>query len=383
MSHLTAGEHRSPRVTVVGHPFAPIGRGEDARSLARALGSQCIPYEVMDIYGMPTGDGGLRQEFGPHLVERGTGDVCVFVINGDEVEATLERVGERLPTSSLRVVWPAWELSLYPEPWARHLDGFDEVWVNTTFIQNALATATRRRVLVMAPGNGIVLPYVVGRRHFGIPESAFVFLFAFDFRSYIERKNPAAVLDAFMSLVRKSPFCDVALVVKCAGGEAQPRMRAEFLARVDEARGACGAGRSIQLVEGELVDAEVKNLVRNCDCFVSLHRSEGFGRLLAEAMLLGKPVIATGYSGNLDFMNQSNSCLVAHRLVPVAEEAYPYWQGQVWAEPDVGHATWWMGRLASDWRLCLNLGQTARMEIRTRFSFRAAGVRYWTRLREA
>jgi glycosyltransferase involved in cell wall biosynthesis len=373
------GDHPSG-VTVVGHPFAPIGRGEDARSLARALGTLHVPFELMDIYGMPTSDAGLKQEFSGRLVDRGTGDVCVLVINGDEVEPALERMGDRLPRG-LRVVWPAWELSVYPKPWARLLEQFDEVWVYSRFVQDALAPAVRRPVRVMSPGNGVILPWLAGRRHFAIPETAFVFLFAFDFRAYLDRKNPAAVLDAFVSLVRKRPVEDVALVVKCSGGEARPQAREEFLALVEQARADCG--RSVQLVEGELDDAEVKNLVRECDCFVSLHRSEGFGRLLAEAMLLGKPVIATNYSGNLEFMNESNSCLVGQRLVPVAEGAYPYWAGQVWAEPDVENATWWMEKLVGDWRLCRTLGQAGRAEIRTKFSFRAAGVRYWKRLQEA
>jgi glycosyltransferase involved in cell wall biosynthesis len=381
---MAAGTARQRRlkVTVVGHPFAPIGRGEDARSLARALRSLCVPHEIVDIYGMPTTDAGLKQELGGSLVDRASGDVCVFVVNGDEVEPTLQRTSGRLPARGLRIVWPAWELGRYPAPWARLLEQFDEVWVYGSFVREALAGAVQRDVRAMPPGNGVVLPYLLGRRHFAIPESAFVFLFAFDFRAYLERKNPKAVLDAFASLVEKRRSRDIVLVVKCTGGEARPQMRAEFLTRIGEARDRCGGDRFVQLVERELHDAEVKNLIRTCDCFVSLHRSEGFGRLIAEAMLLGKPVVATGYSGNLEFMDDSNSCLVSHRLVAVGEGAYPYWEGQVWAEPDVDHATWWMDRLAGDWRLCRRLGDAARTRIRTTFSFRAAGVRYWTRLDE-
>jgi glycosyltransferase involved in cell wall biosynthesis len=380
---LGIAEQRRLKVTVVGHPFAPIGRGEDARSLARALRSLHVAHEILDVYAMPTTDVGLRQEFGQHLVDRASGDVCVFVVNGDEIESALQRTSGRLPTNGLRVVWPAWELGLYPAPWARLLDQFDEAWVYGSFVREALARAVRRPVLAMPPGNGVILPYLLGRRHFGIPEGAFVFLFAFDFRGYLERKNPKAVLDAFASLVQKRPSQDLVLVVKCSGGEARPEMRAEFLARLAETRARCGGDRFVPLVERELHDAEVKNLVRTCDCFVSLHRSEGFGRLIAEAMLLGKPVIATGYSGNLEYMDDSNSCLVSHRLVAVGEGAYPYWEGQVWAEPDTDHAAWWMDRLAGDWRTSRRLGEAARTTIRTRFSFRAAGVRYWMRLRQA
>jgi glycosyltransferase involved in cell wall biosynthesis len=374
-------ESHLPQVTVVGHPFAPIGRGEDARSMARALRNLRVPFDVVDVYGGPVTDPGYRAEFGGHLVERGGGDVSVFVLNGDEIQPALERLGGRLPDGGLRVAWPAWELSQYPAEWARLLERFDEVWVYSRFVRDAIAPAVRRPVRVMPPGNEVFFPHLLGRRHFGIPESAFALLFAFDFRSYVERKNPLAVLEAFLRLARRRPADDLCLVVKAAGRDARTAAHAEFLESLRQARSECG-DRSVRLIEGELPDAAVKNLVRSCDCFVSLHRSEGFGRLLAEAMLMGKPVISTAYSGNLDFTTDANSCLVSHRLVPVPEGAYPFWRGQVWAEPDVDHAVWWMERLVGDWRLRARIGQAARTEIQTRLSTRAAGVRYLARLRE-
>jgi glycosyltransferase involved in cell wall biosynthesis len=124
-----------------------------------------------------------------------------------------------------------------------------------------------------------------------------------------------------------------------------------------------------------LTDDEMKNLVRCCDCYVSLHRSEGFGRGPAEAMVLGKPVIATRWSGNLDFMNDNNSILVDCALTPVAPEAYPYWQGQHWAEPDVEQAAASMVDLLDEPEKGLAIGRRASLEMRREFSYRAIGVR--------
>src|SRR5512136_3068638 len=89
-------------------------------------------------------------------------------------------------------------------------------------------------------------------------------------------------------------------------------------------------------------DNEMRNLIRCCDCFVSLHRSEGFGLGMAEAMYMGKPVIATAYSGNLAFMNESISCLVDYKLIPVEEGQYPFPKGQVWADPDLDQAAYFV-----------------------------------------
>ena len=124
----------------------------------------------------------------------------------------------------------------------------------------------------------------------------------------------------------------------------------------------------------------MKNLVRCCDCFVSLHRSEGFGRGMAEAMYLGKPVIGTGYSGNLDFMNEENACLVRYKLKDVEEGQYPYGEGQVWAEPDMDHAMYLMQKLLADRDYGRKLGSVASRHMRQFFSYRAIGLRYQGRI---
>ncbi len=136
------------------------------------------------------------------------------------------------------------------------------------------------------------------------------------------------------------------------------------------------------IIDKILTDNEMKNLVRCCDCFVSLHRSEGYGRGLAEAMFLGKPVVATGYSGNLDFMDETNSCLVRYSLIDVEEGQYPYAKGQVWAEPDIDHAVYYMLKLLDDRGYGRKLGEIASRHIRTYFSYRAIGLRYKNRLEE-
>jgi glycosyltransferase involved in cell wall biosynthesis len=129
-----------------------------------------------------------------------------------------------------------------------------------------------------------------------------------------------------------------------------------------------------------LTDRETKSLIKLCDCFLSLHRSEGFGRGLAEAMYLGKPVIATGYSGNLDFTNEHNSCLVDYRLIPVRDHEYPFASGQKWADPDIEHAVWFMKRVVNEPQYAQTLGRHAAGFIKTYHSPSAVGAKYRARL---
>jgi glycosyltransferase involved in cell wall biosynthesis len=171
------------------------------------------------------------------------------------------------------------------------------------------------------------------------------------------------------------------LVVKMSGADACPEAAEVIRARLTAQTANLGLGR-VTVIERDLTDRETKELVRCCDCFISLHRSEGFGRFLAEAMLLGRPVIATAYSGNLEFMTPEVSCLVDYRLVPVAPGAYPFWEDQVWAEPDVEEAVAWMIRLVDDPAWGRRLGQRASAHIRSHFSYRAVGLQYLERLRQ-
>ena len=178
----------------------------------------------------------------------------------------------------------------------------------------------------------IHLKSFLGRRHFQIPESSFTFLFFFDLTSYIERKNPFAVFEAFDRVCSLRPGSDLCLVIKLKGGEMKAEHQDIFSDYVARLKGR------LVIIDKLLTDNEIKNLVRCCDCFLSLHRSEGFGLGLITAMFLGKPAVATAYSANLDFMNESNSCLVRYELCAVPNGAYPFGEGQVWADPKIDDA---------------------------------------------
>jgi len=171
------------------------------------------------------------------------------------------------------------------------------------------------------------------RRQFGLPARKFLFLYLFDANSWWSRKNPAAILKAFQRAFPDSDQ-DVGLVFKVSHSGPQDRRYREFMAR-------CASDQRVHVLSGVLERPDVLGLMDVCDAYVSLHRSEGFGRTLAEALLLGKPVVGTDFSGNTDFLNESNGFPVAYRQKRVKSGDYAFIaeaDGATWAEPSVEDA---------------------------------------------
>jgi len=183
-----------------------------------------------------------------------------------------------------------------------------------------------------------------------------------------------AAVECFRRLLSVRPFTPACLVLKVNGIDVAPDHVREFLASLGDAKGR------ITVLAETMEENEVFNLIRCCDAFVSLHRSEGYGLAIGEAMFLGLPVIATSYSGNMDFMTPENSMHVGYRLVPVPPGAYPHGEGQHWAEPDLDGATEHMTGLLDNPAAGRTLGRQASQAARTNFSCRAAGLRYARRL---
>ena len=369
---MTASE-----VTIVGYPFLPIGMGEHTRSTVRAFQAAGVAPRLVDVapHGVPP-DPDLERDFRPLTADGlGTG-VNLFCVNGDEAGRVIEKLGRGAFKRSYNIIYPAWELARYPAEWAKVVGEFDEVWAPSEFIREAIAGAVAKPVTTIPLAVDLKLSAFLGRRHYGIPEDAFVVLFFFDFSSFAERKNPTAVLEAFEQVARRRPEARLHCVIKSRGGQDFDSVRADFEARV------VALGPRAQAIYGDFSDNAIKNLIRVCDVFVSLHRSEGFGRGMAEAMAMGRPAIATGYSGNVDYMAPGTSLLVDYQLIPVAPGAYPRGEGQVWADASPAHAAELIEQLLDDPAEARAMGARGRAHIAAHFSTRAVGARYVARLRE-
>jgi len=204
------------------------------------------------------------------------------------------------------------------------------------------------------------------RAELGIPPGAFLFFFAFDALSVPERKNPEGLLAAFGLAVRDSPV-PLHLLLKVRGAEVEPGL-GERLERL-------AAGLPVTLLHQTLARRELTALTAACDAYVSLHRSEGLGLPLIEALYLGKPVIATGYGGVTDFLDAETGWPVRSSPVALARPAGPYPRGAVWAEPDVEHAAACMVEVASDPAAAAERAAAGCRRVRELYAPAAAGRR--------
>ncbi len=342
-------------VNLVGYLNAELGIGEVARKLMDGFDRAGIEFSTI------TYDRTLnRQE---HQVDERSPqqapfDMNVICVNADQLPIFREDVGPAFFEQRYSVgVW-FWEASSFPPAFRNAFKLVDEVWAATSFVRDALAAATSKPVRIVPLPLEVPVAEPLARGQLGLPDS-FMFLFSFDLFSVFERKNPLGVVDAFTRAFAdgEGPI----LVLKCINGE-------HDLESLERLRFALAERADIYLLE-EYLAPEIKNaLMAGCDCYVSLHRSEGFGLTMAEAMAYGKPVIATNYSGNVDFMHEGNSHLVPFELVPIPKGCDPYPPGAEWADPDIDAAAAAMRRVFDDPIAAHELGERARDDILERFS---------------
>jgi glycosyltransferase involved in cell wall biosynthesis len=344
-------------VNVVGYLHAEDGVGGVARSVVDVLERLRSPMSLR-----PCTVTSSRQaaELDPRAVALDvTFDTTITCVNADQAPLLAEQMGERLPIASTNIgVW-AWEVDVFPQWMARSAALVDEIWVYSRHAADAIAAAVDVPVRVFSPP--IPTPAAadtVDRAVLGLSDD-FTFLFCFDFGSGFERKNPLAVIEAFRRAF--APGEGPRLVIKSVRRGAAPHAWARLLTAADDRD-------DITLRDGYEPAARQRALMAACDCYVSLHRSEGYGLTMAEAMAAGRPVIGTGYSGNLEFMNADNAILVPYELARVPFGCRPYPPTACWAEPDLDAAAHAMRTVASDPRAAAELGSTAQAYIADGFS---------------
>ena len=360
-------------VNLIGYVFGQLGIGEDVRMAGRALLAAGVPITMLNFSpgaDVPQND----QTMAAHVSEDGQFAFNFFCMTAEENGRYYAERGRSQIMDRYNIGYWPWELSRWPDKWKMLLDLVDEVWVSTQHTYNALVPVCSKplHVMPMAVELGSVRRFTSrkqARKHFCLPERAKLFCFSFDLKSSIDRKNPQACVDAFLSAFPKEIFSSetVGLVIKIHKPTKPNRTwnQLKQLAAVDN---------RIHIIENTLPRPDLLALYKACDCFVSLHRAEGFGRGLAEALQLGLHVIATGYSGNVDFCQSPNADLINYRLIKLKKRQYPHSEGQVWADPDINHAAELMRRFALTKRA--NRNKLAWPE----FSANAVGQRYKARL---
>jgi glycosyltransferase involved in cell wall biosynthesis len=267
-------------------------------------------------------------------------------------------------------VW-GWETNSIPARWAPAFQFVDEIWVYSQFVAENLAAVTDTPVIALPPP--VRAPETAAAPiRLDVPDG-FLFLFVFDYSSTIQRKNPVGLINAFKRAF--PPGEGPQLLIKTINGPLLPLSDEEVLWAAE--------GRpDIHVIDRSLTFEERNSLIQGCDCYVSLHRAEGFGLTLAEAMAIGKPVIGTAYSGNVDFMTDRNSYLVDYELMRVGTDCQIYPADGEWAEPSVEHAAELMRRVYEHPDEAAHLGEQACRDISERLSPERTGAMMTRRLQE-
>lgn len=323
-------------VNLIGMFGQDSGLGQSCRLVAKEVMRTDVPVNMINHFNysfLPQ----TNQELEKYYSVDFSNGINVFHVNMQELFMTYFQLGKEKWDKHYNIAFWLWEMQEFPEEWVPMINQLDEIWTPAEFVSNAVRRVTDKPVYT--------IPYAVeapsderyDRDYFHLPKDKFLFLMLFDSNSITERKNPMGVIQAFKKAFPKGDDL-VGLVVKI--GNAREH-------EIEEVRAAL-EGYNVYFVEGMLDKVVVNSLIRCVDVYVSLHRAEGFGLVLAEAMLLKTATIATNYSANTEFQSKDTSCLVDYKLIPVGKDIYPYKKEYLWADPDVAQAAEYMKKLYDD-----------------------------------
>lgn len=357
-------------INIVGYVSGNLGLGVATRNTIRMLEGLGVPMALTDVdpggkrIGHDTTYTPLPRD--AVAAERTPYEITVFHMNAPGLADQLWMHPSWSQLDRITACVPFWELPVLPPSWLPVLEAMDIILAPTRFVEAAVRAALPDTACVYYRQTVFVPPHVAADRgKWGIPEDATAFVSSFDISSDIERKNPEAVIEAFGRAFPDDE--DVCLVLKV---NSSAEARALFADRLEALLAAAAADPRIVLVDRVLGYDEVLSLYASSDVLVSLHRSEGLGLSLMEAMTLGKPVVTTAWSGNMDFTTAQNSCLVGYDFVPVVSHHPSYsadiiGPGVEWADPHVDEAAAYMRRLYEDPELRRRLGEQAQRDMET------------------
>ena len=355
---------------IVGYVRSELGVGESARLCAAAAEAAHIPFAMVD-FTAGCSSRADDDRWAHRISSDNPHPINLIHVNADQIPVVHAQLGQSFFDNHYNIGFWHWELPELPDEWLGSFALLNEVWVPSRFVAEAVSAKSPVPVVRMPHAVAFDPPRGASRGQFGLPGDDFLFLTMYDIHSVQERKNPEAVIEAFQRAFPEGR--GAGLVVKVMNRTSEPK---PFERLQERLRGVSG----VHVIAKTLAREDVYALESVCDCFVSLHRSEGFGLGLAESMYLGKPVIGTDWSANTDFMSEENSCPVRYELVHIERDAGPYRAGQIWANPDVEHAAWHMRRLVEDDELRERIAAAGQQTIRSEYSPAAVGQRYRKRL---
>ena len=320
-------------VNLIGFAFAEMGIAEDLRMAVAACEAVDIPYRIVNINlaNLRQRDFELQEQVSqaskksPYAINL----FCMPIF--DVVERIFLKMGPDLFSGHYNIAWAPWELSVWPKAWKKSFHLFDEIWAGSPFAHEMYRKATIKPSTMVPLAVSVERLGRYTRKQFSLPAKTFLYLYIFDFNSHLSRKNPMAAISGFQKAFSVKSKDKVGLVLKVMHAKSDDPHWLEF-------ERLCQTDPRIHLINRVMDRPEILGLIQACDAYVSPHRAEGFGRTLAEAMLLGKPVVATNYSGNHAFMDPQLTFPVEYELVPLNPGDYHFIEkadAATWAEPSI------------------------------------------------
>lgn len=349
-------------INVVGYIDGEFGLGEAVRLNLKAMESVGLPYAKIDYLKLKKGT--INEDsfkYSINLIQLSLNDISDFFA-GFKTTSFLNRYN---------ILFLVWESEYVPEEIQKTLHLFHEVWTPSTYCSDIFRKHFLGPIITIPHPVEVNLTPLVKKDFLNIYDSQkYSFLFIFNFGSSIKRKNTLFLIQSFIEAFPNET--DVELIIKCSNAKNNPKDYALVLKEI-------GGRSNIKIVDVDLEKNNLNHLINECDCYVSLHHSEGFGLTLAEAMCLGKPTIATNYSGNLEFMNNDNSFLVDYVINSIENPDVNFCDNTIWADPLLEDSVEKMRLVYTDRNLASDKAKKAQIDTQNKLSYKNIGSEIFNR----
>lgn len=328
-------------INLIGNIRSETGLGESMRILARVLKENQIPFVIINVDSWANEDNNIH-DWDAYVVDEPKYEINLIHINAGEWARYYSEFDNSLLDYRYNVAYWLWELETFPEVWQPCISTVDAIWAPSQFICDCLKKYTEKPVVHVPYAIWLKEPVAYGREDFDLPTDVFLYLLMYDFRSVSERKNPKASIAAFKKAfsVEEANEKKIGLIVKVNNAATE--------AEVGNLKKQLEGYEYIYFITKNLSRDQVESLEAAADVLISLHRSEGFGLPMAEAMYLGTPTIVTNWSANAEFVTEDSACLVDGTFKEITTQIGPYEKGNRWMDADVEQAAKYARMLHED-----------------------------------
>lgn len=354
-------------INLIGDIQAETGLGQSMRLLAFALDRNNIPFDVIQIDQL--GDlSRNNKEWNHKIVDNPKYSINLIHINTNEWSRNYNKIQRSVLDYRYNIAYWLWELEKIPQKWIACIETVDEIWAPSDFVCNCFRKYSREKNVRKIPYCiEIEQPVLYDRKYFGLPNEAFLYLIMYDLKSVGERKNPNGMISAFKMAYnpKEANQKKVGLILKVN--------HVENIKDINDYQRELEGYKYIYFLTDNMTREEVEALEAVSDVLISLHRSEGFGLTLAEAMYLGTPVVSTNWSATTEFTDENNAGLVDYKMIEIKKKIGPYEKGNRWADSDIKMAAEHMKKLYNDKAYYDMIKQNAQDYIRKHLNSKIVG----------